>query len=506
MRDVSVFVSYSRKDKTTAFILIRQLQNEFGEHNVWYDGRLFGGDPWWQVILQEIRRRTVFVILVTNQSKESVYCNAELKEARRLRKPIVPVAIYEITPPKYIENLHYVRLYEDETDADATLLLEQFVNSIKFRHTQRRKWAVPRYPVQTPNPLPTDTELRTRFINRFNSFVAASVLLLALVAILGFGLSPESIMGTVGTVQVERNATVSPPDAYSPVKPPTATLPPTTTPFVPPTPGPIVAARPILRKNIPQPGHMAVSTDWLLRARIGVETNDEWEPYIISNDGIIMVLVPEGCFTMGGFLGRPDVVGFKEICFDAPFWIDRYEVTNQVYGGHALGCAVYSSHPNEPRICITWHDAQAHCESRGGSLPTEAEWEYAARGPDNLEFPWGNDFQGDIVVHADTNIDRPRGPVQVGTRIRGASWVGAFDMAGNVWEFTRTIVDETRFQYPYEANDGRNDITLQDVWRSARGGSYHSSEDNLRTYQRKAIFNTDASLSVGFRCVIPYHE
>lgn len=75
---------------------------------------------------------------------------------------------------------------------------------------------------------------------------------------------------------------------------------------------------------------------------------------------------------------------------------------------------------------ITWFEAHTFCELRDTRLPTEAEWEYAARGPDNLNYPWGNEFEEDFVVYQNNSDDQT---ATVGSRTPGASWVGTLDMS-----------------------------------------------------------------------------
>jgi formylglycine-generating enzyme required for sulfatase activity len=260
-----------------------------------------------------------------------------------------------------------------------------------------------------------------------------------------------------------------------------------------------------------------------------VLSNAEWTPVIQEFDGVEMALVPAGCFTMGTsnvqidvicevVVGRPDCdrsfyqdeQPVTEICFAQPFWIDLYEVTNAQYGssGQYEGDDI-------PRDTVTWFEALEHCQSRSGRLPTEAEWEYAARGPDNLIYPWGNTFDGTRLNYCDVrcgstllgaDMDTDDGYISVapvGSYPNGVSWIGAYDMAGNVREWTNSIYEE----YPYNTSDGRERYEGSEsrVYRVLRGGAYTSQYVHTRTSNRLpfvATYNT--SHDVGFRCVMDY--
>jgi formylglycine-generating enzyme required for sulfatase activity len=220
--------------------------------------------------------------------------------------------------------------------------------------------------------------------------------------------------------------------------------------------------------------------------------NADWTPVIQEFDGVEMVLVPAGCFQMGsddqGDYEKPAHLQ----CIDAPFWIDRYEVSNALH--HRTDPAWADD--KLPLTQITWPVAAEVCHLRGARLPTEAEWEYAARGPDGLMFPWGNEFVPDHLVYRGSAGQT----ADVDSHPDGASWVGAFNMSGNVLEWTSSLFRE----YPYDANDGRELVTDDGSARVVRGGSFYDDEYYVSSVFRTGANTSNNNINLGVRCVRPY--
>jgi formylglycine-generating enzyme required for sulfatase activity len=211
-----------------------------------------------------------------------------------------------------------------------------------------------------------------------------------------------------------------------------------------------------------------------------------------------------------------------EVRLTSGFWIDRYEVTNAAFrefadhGGYLdikywsdegwewLGDQSVDDLPIEctepvadhPRVCITWYEAEAYANWRGGQLPSEAQWEYAARGPDSLIYPWGNEFD-----ETRCNVVDSAGLTPVGNYPNGASWVGAHDMAGNAMEWVQDW-----FAHNYYWQQVRDDPTGPETGRRKveRGGWWGSNSFYSRSAYRHfedPPFYQDHH--IGFRVVTP---
>jgi formylglycine-generating enzyme required for sulfatase activity len=242
----------------------------------------------------------------------------------------------------------------------------------------------------------------------------------------------------------------------------------------------------------------------LVLAQTPVERNRDWTlfAHVHEDDPVQahMMLVPVGEFMMGSENGEDAERPAHRQQITSPYWIDRTEVTRAQYqmcvDGGACRSTVsnqYSTQPNQPINNVTWYQGQEYCAYRGMRLPTEREWEYAARGPESWRYPWGDTFNETRVVSRENSNNQP---ASVGSREGGASWVGALDLSGNVWEW----INSTYADYDYRPDDGREDFIRNDVMRVLRGGSFTDSSYYLRAAFRFSLDPALGDYGIGFRC------
>jgi len=224
-----------------------------------------------------------------------------------------------------------------------------------------------------------------------------------------------------------------------------------------------------------------------------------------------MVYVPAGEFTMGS--EEPKAWSREapaHLVYLDSYWIYKYEVTNAEYRlciESGICDADIDNYPDNqyPAIFVNWNDAQNYCTWSGGRLPTEAEWEKAAKGIVNRRFPWGNDVWCPVGGHEIPQSDRDpigcldEGPGPVGGFPKGASPYGALDMAGNVWEWVSDWYSTAYYaNSAYESPPGPNEGDL----KIFRGGSwaydYWYSRVTFRFYASPNYSNDE----IGFRCVV----
>jgi formylglycine-generating enzyme required for sulfatase activity len=242
---------------------------------------------------------------------------------------------------------------------------------------------------------------------------------------------------------------------------------------------------------------------------------------INDEKGVPMVLVPAGPFTMGSVSGADDEKPVHKVTLD-DYYIDLYEVTNARYAV-CVNVGVCSSPGSDssysknsyynnpdfasyPVTYVNWNQAKTYCEWRGCRLPSEAEWEKAARGEDARQYPWGDDIDGSRTNFCDLNCpldyaerdinDGFADTAPVGSYPRGASPYGALDMAGNVWEWVADWYADKYEESPEYAPPG----PAGGQYRVLRGGAWSGDRDVLRSANRNGV-DPDVKYSViGFRC------
>jgi formylglycine-generating enzyme required for sulfatase activity len=275
--------------------------------------------------------------------------------------------------------------------------------------------------------------------------------------------------------------------------------------------------------------------------------------YLHDTDQAVMVYVPAGAFLRGTSAARAQVLTAQfgdyfavetpqRSIYLSAYYIDKFEVTNQQYAQFLAALATDGrryAHPQappdkdpiptywhdrrlndatQPVTGVDWYDAYAYCGWAGRHLPTEAQWEKAARGPSGQEYPWGNTWTAANSNNAESTFGHPilshqqwihllaplrlealqRLTTPVGSFPDGVSPYGVHDMGGNLWEWCQDAYQKDYYRYAPSRNPPGPPSS---PYKVLRGGCWSSYRGEIRAAYRNYDLATDRHLEVGFRCV-----
>lgn len=507
-----IFISYSKQDITFARHL-RQLLEAQG-FAVWMDEKgLEPSGDWWNTIMYNIRTSAAVIVIMSRRSEGSRWVRREIlyAESEDVNRPVFPV-------------LMDGRIWAMLADIESVEMREGLRASLPPRLLHKLKEVVPSSSGRTSTlpmvPGPPITRARFAPVRRSSSCLIGVTLAVIIAAGVILALGLDLLKGNDPTRTPTAQLEAGHPGAGS-------------TPTVTPTPEPVI------------PTHTPDSPT--LGARVNDPTpptpippgspNTAWTPVLTTYKDMPFVYVPAGCFVMGSTSEQVDeAMAFckqsrqdcdpawfqdeapaHEVCLSA-FWLAQTEITNAQYAAcvRAGACTPPSQrtffdddlYADHPVVYVDWHQAQAYAAWLGGSVPTEAQWEYAARGPESWEFPWGNQHDPLRYNFCDTNClyewrdatynDGYAQTSRVNAYPGGASWVGALDMAGNVNEWVADWYGPYAL-LPNQDPPGPSNGT----YRAGRGSSWGALSFRARAAFRTLEYPGFAEANHGFRITLP---
>lgn len=448
----SVFISYRRTPSAMlATLIARELQAR--GINTYLDTRQTdGGGPFPQRLLAAIEQQDVFLCLVAEGTFESNWVQREIAHAHSIGKVMIPVFQESYVPVSeppdaaigallHHDGVHVMdvrNIYVDQAIDDLAQMIKQ--------STPRRRAA---------------TRLRGGRV----ALAAAVVALIAVVAVL---VLLSGVLDRTGDDDPDDRAaapSATPPDEAAPLDP----------------------------------------GDGKDTQAYGSNSNTAWNPEYGEHNGVSFVNVPSGCFDMGADDGDPTAMPAHLVCLDE-YWIGEYPVTNAQYAECIdAGACTLPTNPvyindlytfgDYPAVYVSWNQAQQYAQWLGASLPTEAQWEFAARGPENWRYASGNEPPGCADAMTIECTDGELVPV---TAAEGSSWAGAYGMTGGVWEWVSDYYGE----YPQEDWIDNPTGPVVGDRHPVRGGAFDATVTESDATARVGLDPGTATGHVGFRVAI----
>lgn len=495
-----VFISHSSKDKLLADAVCAGL--EARGIRCWVAPRdIIPGEEWTKSIVDAILNSKVFLLILTANSNASIQALKEVDLAVNHEKVVIPFRLEDIKPTGsmeyYLGSLHWL----DALTKPVEKHIEKLANYIKHiigyskneEHVFEKNYEKP---IQNTEIIQKKSifrnikpVLKRSEKNRINLLIGVSVIIVGSIIFLIIKNMPYPLPQTPEITKTSIHFSTFTPDiTLTPTIKPSATYSPTPT---------------------PTPTQIEVSLE------MGQTT-------ISPIDGMVMLAVPGGEFLMGS----SDIIGAQNehpqhIVYLSSFWIDETEVTNSMYskcvesGKCTSPSSVYNGFTNEtkyygnpefdnfPVIYVSWYQANDYCKWAGKQLPSEAQWEKAARGDNGFIYPWGDESPNpQNIENPESNLANFRahnGLMAVGSFPEGASPYYALDMAGNVAEWVADWYDENYYSTSPLRNPSGPSNGIEKV---ERGGMWLLEAEDLRTSIRGRNSPDFTYHGLGFRCVL----
>jgi formylglycine-generating enzyme required for sulfatase activity len=449
-----VFISYSHRDTDYAHGLADSLQrNGF---DVWIDERLDYGSQWPHELQTRLDSCDAFILIMTPRSYASEWVQNELQRAKRKLKPIFPLLLEGDEPWLSVESTQYY-------DVRGELLPDDRFHSDLKQATSIRDGQSDELPAHSEKTSvrPKYSAGSTRPNKGFMlaSIAGIAILLAAVISLLWSNGSRNSPLPAVDNTP-SAASTFSSDETEIPNDP----------------------------TIIPSEETVQIP-----------EASDFIDPQDVP-----MRLVPHGNFIMGSDTGDTDERPVHTVYLD-DFHIDKYEVTNAFYKTCVTEGACYepkdtsnyasSQYADHPVVYVDWNMAKTYCKWRGADLPTEAQWEKAARGTRGGTYPWGEGIDCSNANY----LGCSEGTTSVTTHQGGISPYGVYDMAGNVWEWVEDWYFESYYSNSQMENPPGPD---SGDLRVVRSGAWNQDAINVRASFRNAKAPAITDNDIGFRCAL----
>jgi len=452
-----IFISYSHKDTDYAHRLADTLQSD--GFDVWIDARLDYGSQWPNELQMQLDACDAFILIMTPRSFASEWVQNELQRAKRKLKPVFPLLLEGDEPWLSVESTQY---YDVRGEKLPDLKFYSALRRVASRHEGEA--------VQLPDDRAAESFKPTSSAGppKFKTVIVIAII----------GAIATLLAAVMPFILSNRSESSTPPSADN-----------------------LASTLPILSSN----ETLGPSVTSTLPSVISSRTPDisDSSDFIDSKD-VPMRLVRAGNFIMGSNNGDSDEKPVHTVYLD-DFYIDKYEVTNAFYRACVTAGTCYepqdisnyasSQYADHPVVYVDWNMAKAYCEWRSAKLPTEAEWEKAARGIDERTYPWGEGIDCSKANY----LGCSEGTANVMTHQGGISSYGVYDMAGNVWEWVADWYSDTYYQNPPMENPPGPDSGELRVMRS---GAWNQSAANVRASFRNAKAPPTADNDIGFRCAM----